>query len=48
MSNNYYTATQWHTSHGIPISKFVVAHYSEIGPNAFAGLQAWGVEYTAH
>ena len=47
MSNYYYTATQWHTSHGIPISKFVVAHYSEIGPNAFAGLQSWGVEFTA-
>jgi hypothetical protein len=45
MSNNFYTGTQWHTSHGIPISKVVVAHYSEIGPNAYAGLQAWGVEY---
>jgi hypothetical protein len=47
MSNYYYTATQWHTSHGIPISKFVSPHYSEMGPNAFAGLKAWGVEFYA-
>jgi len=45
MSNNFYTGTQWHSSHGIPISKVVVAHYSEIGSNAFAGLQAWGVQF---
>ena len=45
MSNHFYTATQWHTSHGIPISKVVIAHYSEIGPNAYAGLKAWGVQF---
>jgi hypothetical protein len=45
MSNYFYTGTQWHVSHGIPISQVVVAHYSEIGPNAFAGLKAWGVQY---
>jgi len=45
MSNHFYTGTQWHTSHGIPISKVVVAHYSEIGPNAYAGLKAWGVQF---
>jgi hypothetical protein len=45
MSNNYYTATQWHTSHGIPISRFASPHYSEVGPNAFAGLKAWGADF---
>jgi len=45
MSNFFYTGTQWHASHGIPISKVVIAHYSEIGPNAYAGLKAWGVEF---
>jgi len=45
ISNNFYLGTQWHASHGIPISKAVVAHYSEIGLNAFAGLKAWGVEF---
>jgi hypothetical protein len=44
-SNNFNIGTQWHASHGIPISKVVIAHYSEIGPNAYAGLQAWGVEF---
>ncbi len=45
ISNHFYTGTQWHSSHGIPVSKAVIAHYSEIGPNAFAGLQAWGVQF---
>ena len=45
MSNNFYTGTQWHLSHGIPISKVMVPHYNDIGANAFAGLAAWGVEY---
>ncbi len=45
MSNNFATATQWHTSHNVPISKVVGPHYSEIGPNAFPGLAAWGVEF---
>jgi len=45
MSNNYATATQWHTSHNVPISKVVAPHYSEIGANTFAGLKNWGVEY---
>ncbi len=44
-SNNFYMGTQWHQQHGIPISKVCATHYSEIGPNAFAGLQAWGMEY---
>jgi hypothetical protein len=47
ISNHFYTGTQWHLNHGIPISKVVVGHYSEIGPNAFAGLNAWGVEFVS-
>jgi hypothetical protein len=45
MSNNFYIGTQWHLTNGIPIAKVVQTHYSEIGPNAFAGLQQWGVEF---
>ena len=45
MSNYFYAGTQWHASHGIPISKVAVAHYYEIGPNAYAGLQAWGIQF---
>jgi hypothetical protein len=45
ISNNFYIGTQWHVTNGIPISKVVQTHYSEIGPNAFAGLQQWGVEF---
>ena len=44
-ANNFTLGTQWHTSHGIPISKVCATHYSEIGLNAFAGLKAWGMEY---
>ena len=42
---NFAMGTQWHQQHGIPISKVCATHYSEIGPNAFAGLQAWGMEF---
>jgi hypothetical protein len=45
MSNYYSIGTQWHATNGIPISKVVGTHYSEMGLNAFAGLKAWGVEY---
>jgi hypothetical protein len=44
-SNNFYLGTQWHLSHGIPISKVCATHYSEIGPNAFGGLKNWGIEF---
>jgi hypothetical protein len=44
-SNNFYTGTQWHLNHGIPISKVCATHYSEIGVNAFAGLKNWGMEF---
>jgi hypothetical protein len=45
ISNNYYIGTQWHLTHGIPISKIVATHYSEMGTNAFGGLLQWGVEF---
>ena len=44
-ANNFTLGTQWHASHGIPMSKICATHYSEIGLNAFAGLKAWGMEY---
>ncbi len=44
-SNNFVIGTQWHQTNGIPISKVCATHYSEIGPNAFAGLKAWGMEF---
>jgi hypothetical protein len=46
MSNNILVGGQWHANHGIPISKVMVAHYSEIGANAFPGLRNWGVQFT--
>jgi hypothetical protein len=42
---NFAAGTQWHQAHGIPMSKVCATHYSEIGPNAFAGLQSWGIEF---
>jgi hypothetical protein len=45
MASNFTLAAQWHTNHGIPISKMIVPHYGEMGLNAITGLQSWGVEY---
>ena len=45
MAAYYAEATNWHQNHNLPISKFVVPHFYEIGPNAFAGLSNWGVEF---
>jgi hypothetical protein len=42
---NFQAGTDWHQAHNIPISKFVLAHYYELGSNAFAGLHNWGVEF---
>jgi uncharacterized repeat protein (TIGR01451 family) len=44
MATNYAFGTAWHANHNIPISKYVLPHYYEIGTNAFAGLAQWGVE----
>ena len=37
--------TQWHQDHDIPISRFVLGHYYELGTNVFGGLRAWDVEF---
>ena len=44
-SNNYNTVTGWMAANGLPYPKIIATHYSEIGPNAFAGLLNWGVEF---
>jgi hypothetical protein len=45
VSNNLYSARQFHITNGIPMSKTIATHYSEIGANVFAGLLNWGAEY---
>ncbi len=45
ISNNFAMGTAWHATNHIPISKMMIAHWSEMGSNSFAGLKAWGVEY---
>ena len=45
LASNYTAATQWFADRQIPISKYLVPHYYEIGTNAFNGLQAWGTEF---
>jgi hypothetical protein len=47
MSNIFNFGSLWFQTSGIPISKCVIPHYSEIGPNAFAGLHNLGVEFLA-
>ena len=45
ISNNMYIAKQWHITNGIPMSKTITTHYSEIGTNALPWLLDWGAEY---
>ena len=45
MAANYAEGTAWHQQYNIPISKFMLPHYYEIGTNAFQGLANWGVEF---
>ena len=45
MTNDFLRGLLWHQTNGIPISKVVAPHYSEIGINAFGGLKSWGVEF---
>jgi hypothetical protein len=44
-ANIYAMATAFHINNNIPISKFVVPHFYEIGTNTFQGLKDWGVEF---
>ncbi len=41
---NYVAGTNWHTSHNIPISTYVLPHYYQFGSNAFSGLADWGIK----
>jgi hypothetical protein len=43
MAANYAAGSAWFAANNIPISKYLVPHYYEIGSNAFAGLSSWGV-----
>jgi hypothetical protein len=45
VSNNLFIAKQFHITNGIPMSKMVATHYSDIGWNALQGLLNWGIEY---
>ncbi|MBN2389862.1 MAG: DUF4082 domain-containing protein [Anaerolineae bacterium] len=42
---NFTAGSNWHTTHNIPISKLVIAHYYELGTNVFDELLDWGVEF---
>lgn len=35
----------WHAANNIPISKYALPHYYEMGTNVFNGLTSWGVEF---
>ena len=43
MAANYAAGSAWFAANNIPISRYLVPHYYEIGSNAFAGLSSWGV-----
>ncbi|MFN2154937.1 MAG: hypothetical protein ACK2UX_06850, partial [Anaerolineae bacterium] len=45
IADHYAEGTLWHDTYDIPISKFVIAHFAEIGENALPGLHDWGVEF---
>jgi len=45
LANCFVRANFWLTNNGIPPSKILATHNSEIGLNAFAELVNWGVEY---
>jgi hypothetical protein len=45
MSNHYVAANAWYSNHAMPYPKSIIAHWSEIGPNAFPGLKNMGVEF---
>ncbi len=45
VAQNFADATAFHQQYSLPISKFIVPHYYEIGKNTFSYLRDWGVEY---
>jgi len=46
IAQNFSDGAAWHAQNQIPISKFVLPHYYEMGTNVFEGLRSWGVEFT--
>lgn len=44
IAKNYTIGAKWFQSYNIPISKYVVPHFYQLGLNAFGGLADWGVE----
>jgi hypothetical protein len=47
MTANWRRAVEWHHRYGLPISRYAVPHFYEIGANALPLLQAAGVEFVA-
>lgn len=45
MAANWRRAMDWHRRYGIPVSRYAVPHFYEIGPEALPLLQAAGVEF---
>jgi hypothetical protein len=45
LAANFAAGTAWYQQHDIPISKFAVPHYYELGTNAVSYLRQWGVEF---
>ncbi len=45
MAQNFQRGTDFLTDNRIPSSTVVVAHFSEMGTNAFNGLTNWGVQF---
>jgi len=47
MAANWRRAMDWHRQYGIPVSRYAVPHFYEIGAEALPLLQAAGVEFIA-
>jgi hypothetical protein len=47
MAANWQRAVEWHSRYGIPMSRYVVPHFYEIGVSALPLLRASGVEFLA-
>ena len=45
MSNNFVLGSQFLQWAGITSSKVIIAHFSEVGTNAFDGLTNWGIQF---
>ncbi len=45
LSNNFYIATRWIVTNGLPWPNIIATHYSAMGTNAFGPLIPWGSYY---